>query len=115
MIVDTSQINPVIYDKLFTTPVIVYATNPINSLGDATLEEPVTYYGYILTETKKVVNQLGDEVLSGTQIYLRGEDIAAIDIHSKVTCEDSVQQPILAATTYRTGKSKPFIGILYLP
>lgn len=104
-----------IYEALFVSDVIVTAPNASDSLGDTTTQEPITYKGYLYEHNEKVLNALGQEVLSGMQIYLRGEDVQAIDIHSKISCDQVKNSPILARAVYRGKKGSRVIGVLYLP
>ena len=109
------MISPAVLEKLFTEPVTVYPKSTTNSLGDIIESPPMVFYGYVFEEMKKVVTFTGDEIISGTQIYLKGEDIDQIEIHSKVSCQRAVKQPILTRELFRGEQNKPFIGILYLP
>lgn len=104
-----------IYEVLFTTDVTVVAPQASDSLGDAEAQEPVVYHGYFYEHNEKVLNEHGQEVLSGAQIYLRGDDAKAIDIHSKISCDHIKDSPIIARKVYQGKKGSRVIGVIYLP
>lgn len=104
-----------ILHALFVTPVMVYPPKASDSLGDSSDTVAVEYKGYFCEHNERVLNALGEEVLSGTQIYLRGEDAQQIDILSKVTCETVVNSPIIARKIYRGRYGSRVIGVVYLP
>lgn len=106
---------PDVLKTLFTTLVTVHPQSVSDSLGDTVELPEQTFYGYVFEDMEKVVTANGDEVISGTQIYLKGSDMESIDIHSKVTCNQAIKQPILSRKLYRGRNSEAFIGILYLP
>ena len=104
-----------VLDKMLVTPVTIYPPTETDSLGDATPAEPVNYKGYLYERSTKVRNSLGEEVLSGVQIYLQGKDAKEIDILSTVTCETHINSPIISKEIYRGREGSLVVGILYLP
>lgn len=110
-----TQINGDILRRLFNTTITVYPKGSVDSLGDFVEGTPMTFHGYVVEKTEKVVNALGDEVLAGVHVYLTGADIEQIDIHSSVSCGHAVKQPILAKELWRGEYDSKVIGVLHLP
>ena len=104
-----------IYETLFVSDVTVITPNVTDSLGDSAAQAPVIYKGYLCEHNEKVLNERGQEVLSGMQIYLTGDDAQAIDIHSKISCDHVQDSPIIARKVYRGRKGARVIGVVYLP
>ena len=104
-----------ILEALFVSDVTVTAPQASDSLGDANPQASVVYKGYLYEHNEKVRNDQGQEVLSGMQIYLKGEDAQAIDIHSKISCDHVQDSPIIARQVYRGRKGARVIGVVYLP
>lgn len=115
MIVQNQKMRKDIVDKMLVTPVVIYPPAETDSLGDAEPVEPVNYKGYLYEHNVKVLDSMGEEVLSGAQIYLQGKDAKAIDILSTVTCDTYINSPIISKEVYRGRKGSLVIGVLYLP
>ena len=109
------QIRLDVTEALFVTPVIVYPQGNANSMGDTTDSTPVTYHGYVYESAVIVINSMGQEELSNMQIYLTGNDAAAIALTALVTCLSAVKQRVVARKIYRGRQAATVIGILYLP
>lgn len=109
------SINPSIYTALFVTPAYIHTQGEASALGDT--EDDTTYVVncYAYEHRTKVLNELGQEVISGLQLYMKGDDIIQIDMHSKVTCATAVRTEILARETFRGRDGAQVIGVLYLP
>ena len=109
------QIRKDVLEALFVSDVIVTAPKVSDSLGDSDPQVPVVYKGYLYERNEKVLNDRGQEVISGMQIYLKGEDAQAIDIHSRISCDHVKDSPIIARQVYRGRKATCVIGVVYLP
>lgn len=109
------KIDGKIASTMMTTPVIIYPQGQIDSLGESVESPPVTYYGYVYEGIERIVNDVGEEVLSNMQIYLRGDEAAQIDIHSEVSCLDVVKSRIISRKVFRGRGGAKVIGVLYLP
>lgn len=109
------QIRKDIFTDLFVNDVTVMTPGVTDSLGDANSDATQVFKGYLYEHNEKVLNAQGQEVLSGMQIYLRGDDAAAIDIHAKISCGDFKDLPIIARKVYRGRKGARVIGVVYLP
>lgn len=104
-----------VYRNLMNTPISIISQGNVNSLGDTVDGTTVIYNGYVYENAVKVLNPLGEEVLSNTQIFLRGQDIADVDINSLVSYDQVSRQHIIARKLYRGKQRALIIGILYLP
>lgn len=109
------QIDPSVYKALFVTPAEIISQGGCDALGDTEDETTTTVMCYVYEHRVKVLNQQGQEVVSGLQLYMRGEDAIQIDMHAKVTCATAVRTEILARETWRGRDGAQVIGILYLP
>lgn len=76
---------------------------------------PSFYMGYVYENAVVVINALGQEELSNTQIYLKGDAVQAIALTSLISCLDVTKQRIIARKIYRGRQGAPVIGMLYLP
>lgn len=84
-------------------------------MGDTVAGTPVTYYGYVYEHPEIIINSLGQEELSGMQIYLKGDDASAIALSSKITCLSVTNSRIIAKKVYRGRAAAAVIGMVYLP
>ena len=86
-----------------------------DSLGDTIEESEQTFLCYPYEKREIVINDRGDEVTSSCQLYMRGDDIVQIDIHSFVDVLRYKNSPIIAIENYRGREGANVIGVLYLP
>lgn len=104
-----------VLEKLFVTPVIEHVQGKTNSLGDRAPDSDKQYTGYVVVGFVKILNQRGEEAISGTQIYLNGPDAESIRNDSRITCLDQKEQLILSKKVWRGRDGLAIIGTLYLP
>lgn len=107
--------NEKVIEKMMTEPILVFPPTPTDSLGDSTSAEPISLLGYVVEMNQIVIGTDGKEELSGTQVYLTGNDTLKVDVKAKVTCLDRFKQRIIKRGLYRKGNSIPDVGVLYLP
>lgn len=109
------QIRTDIYQALFTTPVTIHVQGKKDSLGDTSEESIQTFLCYPYEHRTQVINAQGDEVVSNCQLYLRGEDIVQIDIHSLVSVLQYSEVPIVTIENFKGRAGANVIGVVYLP
>ncbi|MFI3171102.1 MAG: hypothetical protein R3Y58_01835 [Eubacteriales bacterium] len=108
-------INASVISRLFTTPVTFTEALGTNSLGDSLGDKTQTFNCYLYEKNTLVVNAEGKEVVSSSQLYMKGSDIELITPENKVTYGDFSQLPIISKEVFYAEASTSFIGVVYLP
>lgn len=109
------MIRPDVFEKLFVTPLTVHVEGKKTSLGDAGEVAQMEFLCYPYEKRTMVTNSKGDEVVSNCCLYMRGDDLAQISMHAKISVLDYQKSPVVSAEMYRGRSGSRVIGVLYLP
>lgn len=109
------QMNPAVIAKMMTTPFTVYPQGKVNSVGDTVTQAPISLSCYKMEDFQTILNSEGKEEITGTQLYVKGSDLASIELTSLISYDIIEKQRIIRKASFDGPLSTPVIGVIYLP
>lgn len=107
--------NPRIRAKMFNVPATIYPLLNIDSMGDADEASPIAVKCYRMDEVEVVINSLGKEERSNTQIYLPGDYESSVQVEDLITCGYNVKSRIIKKSVFYLPIGAADVVVLYLP
>lgn len=107
--------NEEVIRKMCTTPFTVLTVGNVDSAGDRAPGVESPYHGYVLESSQTVINDLGQEEVSGIQIYVPGNLLSQIAKTSLVSVRAYTKKRIIKMSQFDGPNSSPEVGVIYLP